>query len=197
MNLVKNQIESTIKTLRTDRGREYLSKQVKELCDEKEISSTINNSPNSVAKWCHGEKESYIIRNCYVNDGARQPLNILLGEALLIAAYILNCVPLKLVPSTFYKQWTGRKPNLDRLCPWGLAGYAHTTSHRNGKLGPRAHKCIFIRYSDESKGYVILGKHPDGSVTEIESRDADFLEGEFLRRGEVDKNLGCYEMNKP
>ena len=43
----------------------------------------------------------------------------------------------------------------------------------------------------------MLGEHPDGGVTEIESRDVDFLEGEFPRRGEVDRNLGFYEMNKP
>ena len=76
----------------------------------------------------------------------------------------------------------GRKPNLDHLHPWRSAGYVHTTSHRHGKFGPMAHKCIFIRYSYESKGYVMLSEHPDGSVTEIESQDVDFLEGEFPRR---------------
>ena len=65
------------------------------------------------------------------------------------------------------------------------------------KLGPRVQKCIFIRYSDELKGYVMLGEHLDGSVTEIESQDVDFLEGKFPRRGEVKRNLGFYEMNEP
>ena len=37
MNLVENQTEKNIKTLRTGRGREYLSEQFKELCDEKGI----------------------------------------------------------------------------------------------------------------------------------------------------------------
>ena len=59
-----------------------------------------------------------------------------------------------------------------------------------------AHKCIFITYSDKSKDYVILGEHPDDSVTKTESRDVDFLEGKFPKRGEVDRNLGFYEMNK-
>ena len=42
----------------------------------------------------------------------------------------------------------------------------------------------------------MLGEHPDGSVTEIESRDAEFLEEEFPRRGEVDRNLGFYKINE-
>ena len=79
---------------------------------------------------------------------------------------------------------------------YGINGYVHTTSHRHGKLGPRAHKCIFIRHSNELKDYVILGEYPDGSVTEIKSQDVNFLEGKFPRRGEVDRNLGFYEMNE-
>ena len=38
LNLVENQLDQTIKTLRTDRGREYLSDQFKYLCDEKGIN---------------------------------------------------------------------------------------------------------------------------------------------------------------
>ena len=37
MNLVENQLDKKIKVLRTDRGREYLSNQFKELCNEKGI----------------------------------------------------------------------------------------------------------------------------------------------------------------
>jgi len=37
LNLVENQLEKRVKALRTDRGREYLSDQFKELCDEKGI----------------------------------------------------------------------------------------------------------------------------------------------------------------
>ena len=37
MNLVENQMERTIKTLRTDHGREYLFEQFKKLCENKRI----------------------------------------------------------------------------------------------------------------------------------------------------------------
>ena len=37
MNIVENQLDKKIKTLRTDRGQEYLSNQVKQFCDEKGI----------------------------------------------------------------------------------------------------------------------------------------------------------------
>lgn len=35
LNIVENQLDSNVKVLRTDRRREYLSEQFKELCNEK------------------------------------------------------------------------------------------------------------------------------------------------------------------
>jgi hypothetical protein len=60
------------------------------------------------------------------------------------------------------------------------------------KIGPRANKCVFIRYSDESKGYVVLGEHPDGGVTEIVSCDVEFMENDFPSRGDVGQSLELY-----
>jgi transposase InsO family protein len=54
MNLVENQIERTIKTLRTDRGRKYLSKQFRELCENKgirrQLTSLRTSQQNGVAE---------------------------------------------------------------------------------------------------------------------------------------------------
>ena len=55
-----------------------------------------------------------------------------LGDALMTATYILNRVPSKSVPSTPYELWTGEKPNLDNLRPWGSTGFVHDTSHKYG-----------------------------------------------------------------
>jgi hypothetical protein len=112
----------------------------------------------------------------------------------MTAAYILNRVPSKSVPSTPYELWTGEKPNLDNLRPWGSTSFVHDTSHKYGKLGPRGKKCIFIQYSEHSKGYVLIGEQLDGRVTEIESRDVDFIENEYPSMGEVNKDLELYEL---
>src|SRR4051812_25963167 len=91
------------------------------------------------------------------------------GDALLTAAYLLNQVPSKSVGLTPYELWTGSKPTLGHLRPWGCAAY--------GKLGPWAKKCIFLRYPKRSKGYVFLGEKDVGTRTEIEN--VNFLEQEF------------------
>ncbi|KAL0340315.1 UNVERIFIED_CONTAM: Copia protein [Sesamum radiatum] len=119
------------------------------------------------------------------------------GDAILTAAYILNRVPSKSIPSTPYELWHGRKSNLEGLRPWGSAGFVHSTSHQYEKLSPRACKLIFIRYCEHSKGYVMYGEYPNKRMTEIESRDVDFLEEDFPSISEVKGNLELYELRDP
>jgi len=83
---------------------------------------------------------------------ANLPINFL-GDALLIATYILNRVPSKSVPATPYELWFGKKLSLDHLRLWGSAGYVRNPTHKHGKLGPRGTKMVFIRYPAQSKGY--------------------------------------------
>ncbi|KAF8393840.1 hypothetical protein HHK36_020038 [Tetracentron sinense] len=70
------------------------------------------------------------------------------------------------------------------------------TSHEHEKLGPRARKNIFIRYSESSKGYVMYGEHPNGGMTEVESRDIDFIETHFPSIGDANKDLDLYELEE-
>ena len=107
----------------------------------------------------------------------------------MTTAYILNKVPSKSVPSTPYELRKCEKPDLNIMRPWGCAAYVQNISHEYGKLGLMGKKCIFIRYSEYSKGYVFLGEDINGSVTENESRDVIFLEEDFHGRGEIDRDL--------
>ena len=110
---VENQHEKSLKALQTDRGREYLSDQFKDLCEEKEIRRqlTISNTPqqNGVAER-RNRTLLDIVRSMMAQ--ANLPISFW-GDALLTANYILNCVPSQSVSSTPYKLWKGKKPNLE------------------------------------------------------------------------------------
>jgi hypothetical protein len=193
MNMVENQLDKSIKALRTDRGSEYLSEQFKRLCDEKGIKSQLT-MPSTPQQNGVAERRNRTLLEMVRSMMAQANLPISYwGDALLTAVYILNRVPSKSVSSTPYELWTGKKPNLSYFRLWGSAGIVHDTSHKYEKLGPRGKKCIFIRYAEHSKGYVLIGEQTDGRVTEIESRDVDFIEDEFPTRGEVERNLEFYE----
>ena len=88
----------------------------------------------------------------------------------------------------------GAKPNLENLRPWGCAGFVHSTSHKYGKLSPRASKTIFMRYSESSKGYIMYGEHSDGGMTKIESRDVNFIKDDFPSINEAKQDLQLYEL---
>ncbi|KAL0293568.1 UNVERIFIED_CONTAM: Copia protein [Sesamum angustifolium] len=164
-----------LKVLKTNRGREYLSEQFKPICEDKGIIRhlTIPYTPQQMGLQ-RGEIEHFWKWPDMIAQG-NLPISFW-GDAILTASYILNHVPSKSVPSTPYELWHGRKPNLEGLRPWGSAGFVHSTSHKYGKLGHKANKLIFIRYREYSKSYVMYGKHLDKGMTEIESRDVEFLE---------------------
>ena len=63
VNLVENQLNKTIKALRTDRGREYLSEYFKELCERKGIDRQLTVPLYSATEWSSRKKEHNFIRN--------------------------------------------------------------------------------------------------------------------------------------
>ena len=195
--LVKNQLNTKIKSLRTDRGREYLSDLFKAYCDENGIvrQLTIPYMPqqNGVA-----EKKNKTLLDMVRSMMAQAKLPIFVwGDALMTVTYILNRVPSKFVPSTPYELWKGMTPDLNIMRPWGCTAYVHNVSHEYGKLGRKGKKCIFIRYPESSKGYIFLGEDINRSVTKIESRDVVFLEEDFSGQGQIDKDTYFYEVEDP
>ena len=77
----------------------------------------------------------------------------LLGEALKIAAYILNRVPTKAAAKTPYELWVGKKPSLKHFHVWGCPVEARPYKPNERKLDSRTVSNYFIGYSERSKGY--------------------------------------------
>ena len=53
---------------------------------------------------------------------------------------------------------------------------------------------VFIRCLTHSKVYVIYREHPNVGMTEIDSRNVDFLENEFPTIGERKKDVELFEL---
>jgi len=85
--------------------------------------------------------------------------------------------------STSYKLWTDHKINMNDLRPWSCEAYIKDCFDEFGKLSAKGKKCIFMRYSRHSKGYVFIDELEDENITEIVSRDVIFLENDFSKNG--------------
>jgi transposase InsO family protein len=115
--MMENKLSTKIKVLRTDRGREYLSEQFKKIYDENGITKQLTISytlqQNGVV-----ERRNITLFGMVRSMMAQANLPIFfLGDALLTAAYILNCMPSKSISSTLYELWNVVKSNLGYLHP--------------------------------------------------------------------------------
>ena len=89
----------------------------------------------------------------------------------MTAIYILNRILSKIIPTTPYEIWHGKKPSLNHLRIWGCP--AHVKRQQADKLEFRSFRARFIGYPKESLGYYfyILEDH-----NVIVSRNAIFFE---------------------
>lgn len=89
---------------------------------------------------------------CMLSD-AHLP-NSFWAEVAATTTHTINrspCTSIEL--KTPEEKWKGHPPNLTYLKTFGCIAYAHI---KQGKLDPRAVKCMFIGYPEGTKGYEVM-----------------------------------------
>ncbi|KAK2372365.1 secreted RxLR effector protein [Trifolium repens] len=191
-NEVQNQLGKNIKTLRSDRGGEYLSQEFNDHLKECGIVSQL--TPPGTPQW-NGVSER---RNRTLLDMVRSMMshadlpNSFWGHALLTAAYTLNHVPSKKVEKTPYEIWSGKKPHLSFMKVWGCEVYVKRLI--TTKLEPKSDKCLFVGYPKETRGYYFYNPS-EGKV--FVARTGVFLEREFISKGISGRNVELEEIQEP
>ena len=116
--LVEKQLGKVIKTLRSDRGGEYLSEEFEDFLREEGIMSQLT-APGTPQQNGVAER-----RNRTLLDMVRSMMSYaslpdsFWGYALQTAAHILNQVPSKTVLGTPYERWSGKKSVLNYFRIW-------------------------------------------------------------------------------
>ncbi|KAL5549287.1 hypothetical protein UlMin_004518 [Ulmus minor] len=94
-------------------------------------------------------------------------------EALMTACYIVNQSPSTAIDlKTPNEMWFGKPKSYSNMRVFGCLAYAH---QNEGKLEPRAVKCVFLGYPEGTKGYRLWMKDSKGYKV-IVSRDVVFKE---------------------
>ncbi|CAL2229802.1 unnamed protein product [Prunus armeniaca] len=163
-----------IKSLRSDRGGEFLSGEFNRFCEESGIQRqlTVAYSPqqNGVAER----------KNRTVVEMAKSMLHEkgvpyeFWAEAINTAVYLLNRCPTKALNKvTPFEAYTGRKPGIAHLKIFGSPCHVLIPSALRHKLEENSHKCIFVGYGLCEKGYRLF----DPSTRKVTlSRDVTFDE---------------------
>jgi transposase InsO family protein len=175
----ENQLNCKIKSVRSDRGGEYVAP-FEELCNASGIihQTTAPYSPqsNGVAERKNRTLKE-MMNALLISSGLPQNM---WGEAVLTANYLLNKIPLKNKDVTPYELWKGRKPSYKYLKVWGCLAKVDVPLPKQVIIGPKTVDCIFIGYAHNSSAYRFVihrSDVPDMNVgTTIESRNAIFFE---------------------
>jgi len=152
--MLETQYGKKVKILRSDNGTEYTNKSMQEFLKGKGIihQTTCVNTPeqNRVAE----RKNRHILEVTRCLLFSMNVPRYLWGEATKTAVYLINRMPLRLVEfHTPLEILIGK--NVFKVSPktFGCVCFVHNTTPGISKLDYRAHKCVFVGYSREKKGY--------------------------------------------
>jgi hypothetical protein len=81
------------------------------------------------------------------------------GEAILIAIYLQNRQPSKVVDNLSpYELWIRHKPNVFHLRVFGCIAFVLIPRKNSKKLDYNSKECTFLRYNEENKGFRLMTK---------------------------------------
>jgi hypothetical protein len=173
----ENQLSTTIKNLRDDKGGEYKSNELQEFTDHAGIhrERTIRDTPEQ-----NGQAERF---NRTLSEGITAMLSqaqlppSMWQDAASAFVHMHNRKPSKSRGmKSPYELWYGRVPSVGHFRVWGCLAYVHLQRDQRAALGPHALKCVFIRYAHDAKGWVFWDT---GKRKEIVSDSAVFDEDYF------------------
>ncbi|GJS52670.1 retrotransposon protein, putative, ty1-copia subclass, partial [Tanacetum coccineum] len=140
-----------VKKLRTDNGLESCNQEFNNLCKESGIARHLKvaGTPqqNGLAERMNRSLLNKV-RCLLIQSGLPDSFWV---EATVTATYLIHRSPsITLEKKTPMDLWSGHPANYEMLRIFDCVAYSHVNQ---GKLKPRAIKCIFLRYPDGMKGY--------------------------------------------
>lgn len=172
--LVETQLQTKIKILRSDNGKEYVNEAFDKFCKESGIKRqfTVPYSPEQNGMSERMNRTLVERAKCMLID-ACLPKKFW-AEAVSTAAYVINHSPTKSINyKTPEEMWTGIKPNVQHLRIFGCPAMMHIPKEKRLKWDCKSKELIFVGYCPESKGYRLYDKR-EGKI--VRSRDVVFLE---------------------
>ena len=195
-NLVENQLEFKVKSIRTDCGGEYISTAFEHLLKSNGIrhEKSIPKTPeqNGVSERMNLTLMDKV-RSMIYDSGVPKKF---WAEALSTAVFIRNRCPTRSINlKTPFEMLYGLKPNVENFKVFGSVAYALVPKTDRKKLDSKSSECIFVGYGSETKGYRLFDLSKNRIIF---SRSVKFDEAKFfsdLKLGYVDaKNINSVQI---
>ena len=179
----EHQTGQKLKTIRTDRGGEFLLKEQKCYLQEHRIEhqTLMPYSPQQNGRAEHFQqtiinKAESMWHAVGLSDGFWK-------HAFGTAVHVYNMTPISKA-ETLKEMWSGSKPDISHLRIFGCAAYVHVLKGKRRKLNPKSREMIVVGYENLSKGWQFW----DAKNRRIEiSHDVKFNESRFPLRKDLDQ----------
>nr|GEU41502.1 retrovirus-related Pol polyprotein from transposon TNT 1-94 [Tanacetum cinerariifolium] len=186
--LVENQTGRTVKKLRTDNGLEFCNREFKKLCIASGIARhlTVDGTPqqNGLAERINRTLMDKV-RCLLIQSGLPKTF---WAEATCTAAYLINRSPSTAIEKkTPMEMWSGHPSDYEMLRTFGCVAYSHV---QQGKLEPRAVKCVLLGYPEGMKGYRLY-RLDNESPKIVTSRNVVFIESVMYKDTLKDSGAGA------
>ncbi|KAG6539068.1 hypothetical protein ZIOFF_004221 [Zingiber officinale] len=152
--LTENKTGYKIRTLRTDRGGEFLSTEFTRFCGnegiERHLTAPYTPQQNGVVER---RNRTVMAMARSLLKGTHMPARFW-GEAVRHAVYLLNRLPTKaLGERTPFEAWMGRKPHLSHLRVFGCVAYVKNTTPHLKKLDDRSSPMVYLGVEEGCKAH--------------------------------------------
>nr|GEU72658.1 retrotransposon protein, putative, Ty1-copia subclass [Tanacetum cinerariifolium] len=149
--MVEKQTAKKVKKLRTDNGIEFCSNEFNSYCKSEGIVRhyTVPYTPQQSGVAERMNRTIILKAHCVLSNACLSKR--FWAEAASIACYLINMSPSTAIDKKIpIEVWFNSPANYEDLRVFGCIAYPHAD---NGKLDPRAIKCIFLVYKYGVKGY--------------------------------------------
>ncbi|GJU74747.1 zinc finger, CCHC-type containing protein [Tanacetum coccineum] len=173
---IENELRTTLKMFRTDRGGEFNSNEFTQYCKENGIARQLTAPYSPQQNGVVERRNRTIMSTTRCMMKATEMPQDFWAEAVRHAIYILNSVPTKALEDiTPYEAIKRKKPNLKDLRVFGCIAYAKVPSQHLTKLDDRSIRMVYLGNEHGSKAYRLF----DPTTQRIcVSRDVKFKENE-------------------
>lgn len=173
LNTVKNQLNVSVVTLRSDCGLEYKNAEFKTVLDKFGIKheTSVPYTPQQNGKAERSMRT--IVEAARTMLYSKNLSKTLWAEAVNTAVYTINRTGnTGQEGKTPYELWFNKTPDINNLKIFGSEVYAHIPQEKRRKWDQKGRKGFFVGYSEETKGYRIYFGGREVSL----SRDIIFKE---------------------
>lgn len=157
VSMAKNQFNVNIKTIRSDNGTEFTSKNVKQFLTSNGIKheKTVPYTPEQNGS---AEREMRtIVESARSMICAKGLTKRLWAEAVNTATFVLNRSGTSTInDKTPYELWHKKSADLSDFRVFGSEVFVHVPKQLRKKWDAKSEKAFFVGYSDETKGYKVF-----------------------------------------